>query len=254
MIIIFLLICLIIVIRVHLTSKEENKEFCELLHNKGFKYLSGASLLSNIHCGRYYKFSFVDFDRKLVFYKYFDHRPFVSFAQFKNYYMEKTITLTLEQAKELYKNGGEDIKNLLLTNFDKDDLEGKVYPETWHECLLRKTKTKIFYFDDSSNIKCQNYINPIADIRIYQNYLPSKKIAEQIRALSQLLICRDIWRNGWEPKENESYASIYRNSDNKHSVIWTSAPAQTFSFENIEIAQKFLNTFKDLINKVGDLI
>lgn len=34
---------------------------------------------------------------------------------------EKTITLSLEKARELYKNGGTDMKVLILENFTKEE-------------------------------------------------------------------------------------------------------------------------------------
>ena len=167
--------------------------------------------------------------------------------------MEKTITLTLEQARELYKNGGEDIKNLLLTNFDKNDLEGKIYPNTWQECLTKKAETGVIYIKQDGTIDGQDYVNPYT--KAYKSYLPSVKTATQILALSQLLICRDVWRNGWEPKIGENAYYIYLSTYPDGYKIWeTTGCKRTFSFPTEEIAKNFLNTFKDLIIEAGDLI
>ena len=39
--------------------------------------------------------------------------------------MQKTITISLDRARELYKTAGEDMKKLLLENFSKEELEKK---------------------------------------------------------------------------------------------------------------------------------
>ena len=171
--------------------------------------------------------------------------------------MEKTITLTLEQARELYKNGGEDIKNFLLTNFNENDLKEKVYPKTWLECLEKKSETGVFYVKYDGTVDRQDYINPYTNPKAYQS-LPSAKTAKQILALSQLLICRDVWRNGWEPKIGEKgyyiYVEVDCNRCDKYNIWETTGYKRAFSFPTKEIAENFLNTFKNLIKTAGDLI
>lgn len=173
----------------------------------------------------------------------------LTFNEFKQQYLmeKKAIEMTLEQAQKLYKNGNKDMKNLLLTTFSKEELED-TYPKTWEECLY---KFDSLYYISGLTGDIASCDLPPYSTKYLKNCLPSEKIAKQVRALEQLLVCRDVWRNGWVPTTYNYY--IYKNIKGLPQVS-NSTVSHVLSFETHEIAQNFLNTFKDLIEEAGDLI
>ena len=88
-----------------------------------------------------------------------------------------------------------------------------------------------------------------------RNTLPSKQAAEQHLALMQLHQLRDCYRQGWKP--NYEYGSINVNiekQDNTPVIIEVIKREAFLSFPTRELAEQFLNNFKDLIEQAGDLI
>ena len=80
-------------------------------------------------------------------------------------------------------------------------------------------------------------------------------------ALMQLHQLRDCYRQGWIPDwsdcENKYciiYDSIYCNTNYNHSIAVHTHTNEFLTFQSREIAQEFLNNFKDLIEQAGDLI
>ena len=156
--------------------------------------------------------------------------------------MEKTITLTLEQAKEIYKEGGKDIKELLLTTFAKDELEN-TYPKTWKECV--ESYNQIYYIDVVSAIM----VACPEDIFLGEalNSLPSREMAENILTICQLLICRDVYRKGWKSSK-EGYCITFDEDNHAAKVFYTTFPdSHLLSFQTEEVAKEFLRNFGNLI-------
>ena len=156
--------------------------------------------------------------------------------------MEKTITLTLEQAREIYKEGGKDIKELLLTTFTKNELEN-TYPETWKECL--ESYTHVYYIDGASDIRTCfiDDTNP----KYALNSLPSREMAEKILTICQLLICRDVYRKGWEGSD-EGYCILFDEDTRVAKIFYTTFPnSHLLSFQTEEAAKEFLRNFGNLI-------
>lgn len=154
--------------------------------------------------------------------------------------MEKTITLTLEQAREIYKEGGKDIKELLLTTFTKNELEN-TYLETWKECW--ESYDQVYYIDGASDIRTCSIddTNP----KYALNSLPSKEMAKKILTICQLLICRDVYRKGWEDSDRGYCISF---DDNCAKVYYTTFPdSHLLSFQTEEVAKEFLRNFGNLI-------
>lgn len=154
--------------------------------------------------------------------------------------MEKTITLTLEQAREIYKDGGKDIKELLLTTFTKNELEN-TYPETWKECL--ESYTHVYYIDGASDIRTWSIDK--TNLKYALNSIPSKEMAKNILIICQLLICRDVYRKGWKSSEEGYHISF---DDNCAKVYYTTFPdSHLLSFQTEEVAKEFLRNFGNLI-------
>ena len=165
--------------------------------------------------------------------------------------MKQTIEIEVPDGKKaVWKNNKvifEDIKPQL--------------PKTWEEfCENYPRKKDECYIDMSCQI-----VRLVYEIDRYKdsdkNILPSKQAAEAHLALMQLHQLRDCYRQGWIPDwsdcENKYciiYDSVYCNTNYNHSIAVHTHTNEFLTFQSREIAQEFLNNFKDLIEQAGDLI
>ena len=130
-------------------------------------------------------------------------------------------------------------------------------PKTWEEfCKQNFIKEEEKYIDLSSNICTAATFTSEKNPECDKNILPSKQAAEAHLALMQLHQLRDCYRQGWVPNwdENENrYYILHLNTE--HYIITDTTKVSMFlTFQSREIAQEFLNNFKDLIEQAGDLI
>lgn len=127
-------------------------------------------------------------------------------------------------------------------------------PTTWREFCNKFPVSNMEYC-----IKINSHIIKLVsserDEREDRNALPSKQAAEQHLALMQLHQLRDCYRQGWKPNYTDDSQKWYilKNND-KLSVDWNISYSVFLNFQTREIAEQFLNNFKDLINQAGDLI
>ena len=137
---------------------------------------------------------------------------------------ERNITLTLEKAKEWYKKGGE-LREIALQAFSKKELSP--LPRSWEEFSYKYKICSILYA------------------------MPSK-----YEALHQLEQLKNCWWNGWKPDWNDDqqakYCVICCNEGFKISILYSTS--RFLSFPTHEMAKEFLECFRDLIEKAGDLI
>ena len=171
----------------------------------------------------------------------------------------KNITLTIDNAKEKYKKGGE-LREIALQAFTEKELNP--LPKSWEEF-------------------CENY--PIQDHEAFINYINSnitickecagsglgiwmrkpekdrckcvsKKSAEAHLAMIQLEQLRNCWWNGWKPEYNCGTKYIIK-WDKDDLIVATSGRIRAFLiFPTCKMAKEFLECFRDLIKKAGDLI
>ena len=165
----------------------------------------------------------------------------------------RTVKLTLEKAKEFYNKGGE-FRDLALSAFTEEELTKVELPKTWEEFCSQFKIHRKYYIDIDSYI-CEDNTgrrDPLFD----RNMLPSKKAAEQHLALMQLYQLRDCYRQGWEPNwlDDENKYCIVYNSVYNYSISINKSTRVFLSFQSREIAQLFLDNFRNLIEEAGDLI
>lgn len=166
---------------------------------------------------------------------------------------ERVIKLSFEKAKEFYRKGGE-FRDLALSAFTEEELTKVELPKTWEEFCSQFKIHGEYYIDTDSSINgdCSGRRSPIFD----KNMLPSKEAAEQHLALMQLHQLRDCYRQGWEPNwldDGNKYCIIY-NSVHNYSISINKNTRVFLSFQSREIAQLFLDNFRNLIEEAGDLI
>ena len=134
-----------------------------------------------------------------------------------------------------------------------EDIKPKL-PKTWKEfCEQNEIKKGECLIDDYGYIK-----EILADKRygtIDKNVLPNKQAAEQHLALMQLHQLRDCYRQGWVPdwNSNQDKFAIMKSED-EFLIVHGYYISRFIAFQDEKRAKEFLKCFRDLIEKVGDLI
>ena len=164
----------------------------------------------------------------------------------------RTITLTPEKAKEFYKKGGE-FKDLALSAYTEEELNPSL-PKTWEEFCDRFKIHEEYHIDSASDI-IKNEDDYYRDPLLNRNLLVSKEAANQHLVLMQLHRLRDCYRQDWKPDLTvpESIFAIFCTKG-KYSVEEFIYSSEFLSFQSRQLAQEFLNNFRDLILQAGDLI
>ena len=169
---------------------------------------------------------------------------------------ERSIKISLERAREWYNRGGE-CKELALSAFSEEEIIKDMLPNTWEEfCEMHPVEEdgEEWYIDVDSNT---SYVYKGArNPKFYKNVLPSLKTAEAHLALMQLHQLRDCYRQGWVPDwEDDDIIKYCIVLESNKCVIYKNLVTCNFlSFQTMELAEKFLNNFKYLIEIAGDLI
>ena len=159
--------------------------------------------------------------------------------------MKQTIEIEVPEGKKaVWKDGKvvfEDIKPQL--------------PKTWEEfCITHDIKMSEYFIGETSNIFNSNSGKRIPDIS--KTILPNRQAAEAHLAYMQLHQLRDTWREGWLPDWKDDmqakFSIVYNNGE--YSVFDYQYVSRFLSFQDRNKAKEFLECFKDLIKKAGDLI
>lgn len=127
----------------------------------------------------------------------------------------------------------------------------KKLPKTWEECceLLGKGE----YIDEESKI-C-NYTTHCGASKANENILPTG-LGKSILALCKLLVCREVYRQGWKPDWKKGTENKYCIINNFNEIQPTNYcfVDRVLSFQSAEIRDQFLENFKDLIKEAKELI
>lgn len=153
----------------------------------------------------------------------------------------ETKEIIIPQGWEVYKI--ED--NKIILKESKKEL-----PKTWEECIAK--------------IKDLEYINSKGDIDevdfnvgVVSEHINDIPIGfgKPMLALCQLLVCREVYRQGWKPnwRDYTSKWVIDYINDNITSIIYMQT-SKVLSFQSEEIRDEFLENFRDLIEEAKELI
>ena len=164
---------------------------------------------------------------------------------------ERNVTLTLDKAKEWYKKGGE-LREVALQAFTEKELNS--LPRSWEEfCRDNPVKTsEAVICTESTIVTCD--CSEIRDSDCDREICPSIKSAEAHLAMIQLEQLRNCWWNGWEPIWDASTKYIIKRNHNEIHVIHAYNVSAFLVFPTREMAEEFLECFRDLIEKARDLI
>lgn len=125
----------------------------------------------------------------------------------------------------------------------------KELPKTWEECYKQ--------------LGHGEYLSNTSDICKYKFEIPDKcncnalpiGLSKPMLALCQLLVCREVYRQGWKPdwsgEEGKYGISIEHN--NIYKGKWFHIQC-LLSFQSEEIRDEFLNNFRDLIEEAKELL
>lgn len=117
-------------------------------------------------------------------------------------------------------------------------------PMSWEE--LGEVEGYFIYEHSGINV------HPVIDkaVAYNRNLFPTKEEAEAMRAMAQLCQLRDRWNNGWEANwgdDTEKYCIYSYNCKlEKSTFTYTYSP---MAFKTIELRNKFMETFKDLLEE-----
>lgn len=147
----------------------------------------------------------------------------------------RSVNISLNDAKELYKLGGR-MKELALSAYSEYDINPIIFPSSWDELL-----------------NLQGY--DIAEELINKVNTINKVMGDKYSLFYKLIILRDVYNNGWKPDYN-SDGIKYSIKLSKGSLVKSSTyrVSELLVFSSESVRDKFLENFHDMIIKVGDLI
>ncbi len=127
----------------------------------------------------------------------------------------------------------------------------KGLPKTWEDCIASLVDGEYITLD--STLMRAN-LNNISIDKVNKNFLP-KGLGRPMLALMQLLICREVYRQGWKPNWNDredKFCIIYRDNEILPTCYFNHS--EVLSFQSEEVRDKFLENFRDLIEEAKELL
>lgn len=168
----------------------------------------------------------------------------------------RNIKVSLETAKEWYKGDNNTLKELALQAFEENELQHVTCVRSWEEfCEYYALSNDEYYINNSANIE-EALFYP-RHFKTDRNVLATKEDCEAFLALMQLKRLRDQWWEvlDWKPDYTEySYKHIIVVEKNEISIAYTIRYNRVLIFPTKEVAEDFLNCFRDLIEIAKELL
>lgn len=158
--------------------------------------------------------------------------------------MSKTITIEIPVGYKAVKtdNG---------YKFEPD----KGMPKTWRECAERLVAGQVLYYFSTTSEICPITTKDYPFNDDDRTSLPTKNIAKAMLALCQLLVAREVYRDGWEPDWTDGktkYAIYFSNGEICKCA--TSCESYILTFQSLEIRAEFYKNFQELIIEAQELL
>jgi hypothetical protein len=131
-------------------------------------------------------------------------------------------------------------------------------PRSWEEyCKQHNTTvTECYFLDNEANVRAFGW-HPSVPSDCYRNTLPSKELAEAFLVMMQIMSLRQAWIGEWKPDWSDTapckycICGMYNDEQVMKSYCQFRYP---LSFPTREMAEDFMNTFRDLIKIAKPLI
>lgn len=150
--------------------------------------------------------------------------------------------------------------------FDRIDESGNIVlkekkkelPNTWLKCL--KCVNDLELIDTGNNIEKWNFTTLDGNGYIFgeaEHHLLPRGLGKSMLALCQLLVCRNAWwkQLGWKPDWQEASEKFVIGYKWKHVVVsTTNRCSMVLAFPTPEVRDKFLESFRDLIEEAKELL
>lgn len=160
----------------------------------------------------------------------------------------KPLEITIEQAREIFEDNGTPYMEAMKLHFGLEVLNPKPKRSTCFEDLIGREG---FYLSSVSNLLYQDIKS-----KLEKNIFATKEQAEAVLALAQLSQHMAIWNDGWVADwvDSRQPKFVIKMQSNGYIIATLFENRGFLSFENIEIAEEFLKTFKDLIEQAKPLL
>ena len=160
----------------------------------------------------------------------------------------KELKITIPEGQEI--DWQESAKQEKIVFKKKEDTK----PKSWEEyCFQQQTNCKEGYCINNVTSEIQE-INWGLCTCSWKTVLPSKELTEAFLAMMQLMSLRQAWIGDWTPdwKDSTNWCIIFRMG--VLEVDFFNYTAHPLSFQTEEIAEDFMNCFKDLLEIAKPLI
>ena len=156
----------------------------------------------------------------------------------------RTLKISLEKAKELYKTGDDVMKSLLLETFSIKELSDKVYPKNLFELSKEVGSVKGYsLFGDGGIVKSEG--------KITANYFATEEAAKSAKAFSTLSFLVEYYNEGWKPDwkyfAQNKYVVKYSHVCEQIMIYKSNTDVQFLAFKDGETAEKFAENCAELI-------
>ena len=128
-------------------------------------------------------------------------------------------------------------------------------PRSWEEYCEQQVELRKngYFIGTASNLVKCNWTN-MTFREMWKNVLPSEEPADAFLAMMQLMSLRQAWIGNWKPNWNGVPYYCIVTFDNKYIVDKFCRYHQSLSFPTREMAEDFMNCFKDLLEIAKPLI
>lgn len=159
---------------------------------------------------------------------------------------ENELKITIPEGQEI--DWQESVKQEKIV-FKKKDTK----PRSWEE-YCNNFSGELFYFSNRNSI--ESVVTSDGMSYTAKDYLPSKELAEAFLAMMQLMSLRQAWIGDWKPDWRSEYSYNYCIIDGGGSfeICILNQCRYALSFPTKEMAEDFMNTFKDLLEVAKPLI
>ena len=129
-------------------------------------------------------------------------------------------------------------------------------PRSWEEYCKQNYGKPQYYFAHVGIGVGMSIIAVETNQRIYKDYFPSEELAFSFRAMMQLMSLRQAWIGDWEPNWSSFGEDKWcvMNNAGKFTVGVYGNISRSLSFPTEEMANDFINCFKDLLEIARPLV